>query len=543
MTEGGNIPGLDPGRTGGTGAAPPQAPLPGAPPEAAPVAWGSLAILERIGDDHFGEIFRAHDPALGREVTLRLRPSDLEDDDVKEARFLDEAKRLAGVRHPNVLGVHGAGRCDGRLGMWADRLSGQTLEAQLLRDGPLPASEVRRVGLDLCHALAAIHAVGIIHREVCASAVVREDSGRIVLMGSGSLGDLPRRRDETSDAGVADTLALALAPEQLLGQGVNLSTDVYGLGVLLYRLVSGRYPVEAESVLELAEHHARRLFEPLRDRRPALPLDFVRVVEKAIDPEPAQRYPNAVALERALASTLMAPMSAPAPAPAAPRPLRGVFPLGPLMRWRSGIVSAAAFAFGCMVAVMLMAEPSPSRISAPAASATAPPLPEGPPAPAAWAHRPRPSPAPAESEPEEQWAYKPVPRTTAYGPPIQRPARPAAPPVNPPSGAVAGATRVLRALAQGPPMQVEAPAPAAVEPVATLTLTTVPDRAQVTIDGIRQRQLSNGSYQIEPGQHWIMVEKLGYLPQQMPPLVLVAGQKLRATLTLAAGPPDSLSTP
>jgi serine/threonine protein kinase len=531
----------NPGAHDAVGVAPPGNPLVGAPP-ATPVSWGSLAILERLGEDHFGETFRAHDPALGREVTLRLRPADPAADDVKGARFLDEAKRLASVRHPNVLVVHGADRRDGRLGMWADRVAGQSLEELLLRDGPLPASEVRRVGLDLCHALTAIHAVGIIHREVRTSGVVREEGGRVVLMDSGSLGDLPRRGDEATDAGIANALALALAPEQLLGQGVNLSTDVYGLGVLLYRLVSGRYPVEAESLLELAEHHNRRLFEPLRDRRPALPLDFVRVVEKAIDPEPAQRYPNAVALERALASTLMATMSAPAPAAAAPNPLGGIAPLARLMRWRLAISSVAALAFGCLVAVMLMAEPSPSRISAPAPGGPVPPpVPDGPPAPAARVNRPRPPTTPAEAEPEEQWAYKPVPRNSPYGPPTQRLARPAAPPAKPPSGAVTGATAVLRALAQGPPMQAEAPAP--VDSFAVLTLTTAPDRAQVTIDGVRQRQLTNATYRIEPGQHWILVEKLGYQPQQLPELDLVAGQKLRASMTLAPEPRDSLATP
>ena len=540
MREGGDIPGLEHGREGGLGAAPPHAALAGAP-AIAPVSWGALAILARLGEDHFGDVFLAHDPALGREVKLRLRPADPAGD-VKEARFLDEARRLASVRHPNVLLVHGADQRDGYLGMWSERVAGQTLEEHLLRDGPLTASEVRRVGLELCHALAAIHAVGIIHREVRTSGVVREEGGRIVLMESGSLGDLRRRADEISEAGIADALALSLAPEQLLGVGVNLSTDVYGLGVVLYRLVSGRHPVEAESILELSEHHSRRLFEPLRDRRPELPLDFVRVIEKAIDPEPARRYPNAVALERALASTLLAPVSVPAPETEAQESFILGLPLAQLARWRSTIFSTAAFAFGCLVAALLIAEPSPSRIAMPLDNAAvAPPLPDGPPIPAALAARLRPFAAPAESEPDEQWAYKTVPRTSPYGPPTQRAGRPIAPPVNPPSGPVAGATAVLRALAQGPRMPADAPAQ--VETFGSLTLTTMPDHAQVTIDGVLQPALTNSTYRIEAGQHWVRVDKPGYQPQQLPPIEVVGGQKLRAGVTLAAAPPDSLDTP
>ena len=522
-------------------AAPPAGPVAGV----SPVAWGSLAILERLGEDSFGESFRALDPALAREVTLRLRLTDHPGtDDVRQSRFLDEARRVAGVRHPNVISLHGAEWHDGRLGMWADRAPGETLETLLLREGALPASEVRRIGLDLCQALTAIHSVGVIHREVRASSVVREPDGRIVLLESGSLGDLARRHDENAIAGVADPLALALAPEQLLGQGVNLSTDVYGLGVLLYRLVSGRHPVEAESLLELTGHHTRREFEPLRDRRPALALDFVRVIERAIDPEPVLRYPNAVAMGRALSATFMAPPAEPVPEPARRR-LQA--PVATLMRGHSVLSSLAALALGCLIAVMLMAEPSPSRIAVPTSDEELPvPLPDGPPAPAAWLNRPaRPAPralAPAaETEPEEQWAYKPIPRTTSYGPALQRPARPAPPPARSATGPVAGATAVLRVLAQGPPMQVDAAA--AADTFAVLTLTTQPDHAQVTIDGIAQRKLSNGSYPLEPGQHWIRVEKLGYEPQQMAPIDVRAGQKLSASLTLALQPPDSLRSP
>ncbi len=536
MQEGDDISGHPRSREARPGAAPPDATLAGAPPAAAPVAWGSLALLARLGEDHFGDVFLARDPAIGREVTLRLRWLDPAAGDVKEARFLDEANRLAGVRHPNVLAVLGAAQRDGYLGLWAERAGGETLEELLVRDGPMPMSEVRRVGLELCHALTAIHSVGIVHREVRTAGVVREPGGRIVLLDSGSLGDLRRRLDEVGAAGIADGLALSLAPEQLLGVGVNLSTDVYGLGVLLYRLVSGRYPVESESILELSEHHNRRLFEPLGDRRPGLPLDFVRVIEKAIDPEPGRRYPNAVALERALSATLLAPAAMPLAVTATRTP--GFLPAR-LKRYRSALISTGAFAFGCLVAAMLIAEPSPSRIEPPSGPAVSAPLPDGPPVPPVLAARARA--ARAESEPEEQWAYKTVPRDLPYGPPVQRGGRPAALPAKPPSGAVAGATAVLRALAQGPRMSADAPA--ARESFASLSITSVPDRARVTIDGVLQPQPTNATYRIEVGEHRVLIEKLGYQAQLLPPLEVAAGQKLSAGVSLAVEPADSLRGP
>jgi hypothetical protein len=191
---------------------------------------------------------------------------------------------------------------------------------------------------------------------------------------------------------------------------------------------------------------------------------------------------------------------------------------------------------------MLIAEPTPSRIAAPPVS-LAPPAPEfeGPPIPAAIAARLRPFSAPTVSEPDEQWAYKPVPRTSSYGPPTQRAAREAAPPAKPPSGPVAGATAVLRALAQGPRMPADAPAP--VESFGYLILTTEPEHARVTIDGVPQPEVTNATYRIEAGQHWVRVEKPGYQPQDLPPIELLSGQKLRAGVTLAAAPHDSLGNP
>jgi tRNA A-37 threonylcarbamoyl transferase component Bud32 len=520
-------------------------PLADAPAAAAPVAWSSLAILAPLGTDHFGAVYRARDPELDREVTLHLRPAAPDDGDAREAHFVDEARRFARIRHPGVQAVHGAGRRDGWLGRWSEPVSGRTLEEHLCRDGPLSPGEVRRLGLEVCQALAAIHATGVIHREVRTTGVMREETGRIVLMDSGALGDLPRRReDETPDR--ADALDRALAPERLVDGSVSLSTDVYGLGALLYRLVSGHDPVETDSLAELTDHHRRRSFVPLRERRPGLPLDLARVIEKAIESVPARRYPNMAAFERALAGTLMPALSATEGEPgeaADPGPV-----VRWLERWRSTVSAAAALAFGCAIAVMLIAEPSPSRI---ASLPAGPMLPEvlptppltGPPAPAhlAGASRYAGAPRPAE-EPEEQWTYKPVTREVGYGPPLMRtphaaPSRPA----QQSGGAVAGATAMLRALARGPAMASDTPA--FTDSSAYLTLRTDPERARVSIDGVVQREPTNATYALEPGDHIILIEKPGYAPQELPPVHLGPGQKMRAGVTLAVSRPDSTSKP
>jgi non-specific serine/threonine protein kinase len=266
--------------------------------------WGPLLLLDRIGQGSYGEVYRAFDPALQIQVALKLwKPARA--DPESDGRMLDEARRLARVRHPNVLTVHGADERDGRLGMWTDLIRGHTLEQLLERDGPFAAGEATVIGMALCAALAALHAVGVIHRDVKTSNVMREQGGRIVLMDFGTV-------REVVAAGKVDALEapagtpLAMAPEILRGEPASAAGDMYSLGVLLYRLVSGSYPVDAATLAELRSRHARGEVVHLRDRRPDLPRRFVDVVESLLSPDAERRPGSAGALEQALAQTIEA---------------------------------------------------------------------------------------------------------------------------------------------------------------------------------------------------------------------------------------------
>ena len=206
-----------------------------------PERWGSLVLLESLGTGGFGEVYRAFDPALQREVALKLHRVDSASEGSR--RWLDEARRLARVRHPNVLTVHGADERDGRAGIWTELLRGRTLEDGLGAHGPLSAREATLIGVDLCRALAAVHSVGLVHGDVKAANVIREgtkassatDSGRIVLLDFGAA----HERTAEAASGTAGT-PLVAAPEVLAGEPASAAADIYSLGVLLYRLVSGR---------------------------------------------------------------------------------------------------------------------------------------------------------------------------------------------------------------------------------------------------------------------------------------------------------------
>jgi serine/threonine-protein kinase len=248
-------------------------------------------------------VFQAHDTELDRDVALKLlKPSGSSADPT--GRLLGEARMLARVRHPNVASVYGTGEHDRRPGMWMELVRGVNLEELLRLRGPLSACEAALVGLDLCRALAAVHGAGLVHRDVKASNVIREVGGRIVLtdFGAGSgLGSRPSR-------GFAGTPQY-VAPEVLGGAEATPRSDLYSLGVVLFRLVTESYPRRAECIGDLLDHRRAGALASLRDFRPDLPDAFVAAVEQALACDPADRPHSAGAFRAALGLVLGVPPS------------------------------------------------------------------------------------------------------------------------------------------------------------------------------------------------------------------------------------------
>jgi serine/threonine-protein kinase len=176
-------------------------------------------------------------------------------------------------------------------------IRGLTLEQMLATHGPFSAGEAGLVGYELCGALAAVHHAGLVHRDVKAQNVMREEGGRLVLMDFGA----GRKRTELRTGGgrVVGT-PLYLAPEVITGAEATIASDIYSLGVLLYHLVAGDFPVKGVTFEELARAHTRREITPLQDVRPNLPRSFVRVIERAIDPDAARRFASASRMGAAL---------------------------------------------------------------------------------------------------------------------------------------------------------------------------------------------------------------------------------------------------
>jgi hypothetical protein len=271
-------------------------PEPITPPVDGSTHWGTLKVLELVGKGGFGKVYRAKD-MLNRDVALKLFPLDRDGSSELVGRVLREGTLLAKIKHPNVVVVHGVDLADGYAGLWMEFVTGRTMEDELKARGTLSAEEATNIGVDVCRALAAVHSQGILHRDVKAQNVMREQGGRTVLMDFGAGSESIVNAEGVID--VAGT-PLYLAPEVFDKQPATRGSDIYSLGVMLYRMVTGSYPVDGADRSEIARAHREGRRQRLRDARPDLPHEFVQVVERALEHDPARRYQTAAIFEEAL---------------------------------------------------------------------------------------------------------------------------------------------------------------------------------------------------------------------------------------------------
>jgi eukaryotic-like serine/threonine-protein kinase len=280
----------------------------------APAMWGRFHIVSELGRGTFGTVYCAIDPTLQLEVALKVIRSRVPGIPVDKERALEEARRLVKVKHQNVVRAYGAELIDSEVGLSMEIVKGHTLDEIVRRQAPFSANEATLIGIDLCKALAAVHGSGILHGDIKAHNVMRENGGRTVLMDFGTGRDL-RREPSGLGKDFAGT-PLYLAPEVFEGHSRTPSSEIYSLGVLLYFLVTGKYPVEGDSRTEIERSHDRSdRRRPLRDVRPDLPDSFIRVVERATAQRPEDRYSTAGELEAALARVLSPSGTDPLPVP------------------------------------------------------------------------------------------------------------------------------------------------------------------------------------------------------------------------------------
>ncbi len=222
-----------------------------ADPEPALFRWRHLDVLEPLGAGAFGQVYRAHDSVLKREVALKLE-HDREGPSTGPDMVIAEARAMARVRHPNILAVHGADVVEGRVGIWSDLLHGRTLDAILDEVESLPVGDVITLALPLAEALALIHQRGLVHGDVKPGNVMIQSDGSPILMDLGAARESGRRHATTLGS------PRFMAPEQFDGSETSPASDLFAFGVMLFRALAGHFPWSADSLASLEAIYAAK---------------------------------------------------------------------------------------------------------------------------------------------------------------------------------------------------------------------------------------------------------------------------------------------
>jgi serine/threonine-protein kinase len=283
---------------------------------------GPYRLGERLGEGGMGVVFRAvHEPD-GEEVALKILRAELSGDDTFRKRFVHEARAAGEVRHKHLVPIEDAGEVDGHPYLAVAFVRGETLEARLAKAGSLPMDELGRVIAHVASGLDALHAAGIVHRDVKPSNVMLDEAG------SASLTDFGLAKGRaytvlTKPGMVMGTLDY-LAPELLRGQPATSASDIYALGCLAYECTAGRAPFADKSMFELASAHVNiEPADPCADR-PEAPTGLSWAILQALAKDPEKRPPTATAyatmLSFATGRAASSPTGSPRSAPDLPTP-------------------------------------------------------------------------------------------------------------------------------------------------------------------------------------------------------------------------------
>jgi serine/threonine-protein kinase len=297
---------------------------------------GKYRILDRLGRGGMGTVYRAVDETLDREVAIKVLNPDLGDPDVLR-RFRAEAMTLARLSHPGIATIYELHRQDDDLLMVMEFVRGETLHAMSERIGKLAVPQAAHLCAQVLDALAHAHRAGIIHRDLKPANVMIADSGTVKVMDFGIARILGS--EHVTQGGYMMGTPSFMAPEQVLGHDVDARTDLYSVGVVLYRLLAGDPPFKAETSIAIAQKHISEQPTPISRFRPDLPPWCIGLIDRALAKAPSDRFQSADEFRAALVSaakpealgelTTMAtpaPTARPSPAAVADVPTRATTP-------------------------------------------------------------------------------------------------------------------------------------------------------------------------------------------------------------------------
>ena len=259
-------------------------------------------VVRLLGRGGMGAVYLAHEPFLERDVAVKVLPSELGTGTARE-RFLREARTAARLSHPNIVPLHTFGQAEDVLYYVMGYVEGESLEARLHREGRLDPDEVRRITSELADALEYAHQKGVVHRDIKPDNVLLERATGRALLTDFGVAKQHAQAETLTQTGVIVGTPHYMSPEQASGdKDIDGRSDIYSLGVMAYRMATGRLPFEGGGLRELLAQHATRSPIPPSQIVTSLPLDIDTVITRALLKEPAQRWPSARMVREALSA-------------------------------------------------------------------------------------------------------------------------------------------------------------------------------------------------------------------------------------------------
>src|SRR5438128_2508168 len=276
---------------------------------AAGTKLGRYEIRSKIGEGGMGEVYRARDTQLGRDVAVKVLPLTYSVDKHRLSRFEQEASAASALNHPNILIVHDIGSHDGSPYVVSEVLEGETLRTRI-SGAPLAQRRAIDYALQIAHGLAAAHEKGIVHRDLKPDNIFITKDGRVKILdfgiakltqpeGNQSQTEIPTRRVNTDPGVVIGTVGY-MSPEQVRGKGVDHRSDILSFGAILYEMLSGRRAFQGESAADqmsaILKEDPPDLSETNHNISPALE----RLVDHCLEKNPEARFHSASDLAFAL---------------------------------------------------------------------------------------------------------------------------------------------------------------------------------------------------------------------------------------------------
>jgi len=315
-----------------------------------PESLGHYRIVRLLGRGGMGEVYLAEDLTLGRQVALKILPPGVAA--TGRERFEREARAVAALNHPNIVTLHSIDQASDPPFLTMEFVEGKPLN-ELIPPNGMPLERLLKIAIPLADAVGAAHQRGILHRDLKPANVMVTADRRVKVLDFGLAKlqeDVEAReplptQELTSEGRIVGTVAY-MSPEQAEGKAVDQRSDVFSMGVLLYELATGRRPFTGDTSLSVLSAILKDTPRPVSELRPELPRDFTRIIRRALNKDPEQRYQSAKDLRNDLTAVLEDLASGDQA-----RPTSAARATTPARRWRAVVVVAAAAALAAVAVI------------------------------------------------------------------------------------------------------------------------------------------------------------------------------------------------